>query len=99
HGARRCLNMRSRRGERQNLFSNSGFAEHLLAILDVAVSAHDDVVVAGIMQQRITFIIESYSDVRWSRAQRLEISRRVIVIMKVDHHDESHRKRVLWSEG
>mgnify|MGYP003578698758 CR=1 FL=1 len=56
------LHMRSRRRRLQDLFGNSGFHEHLFAVLDFAVPTDADVVVARVLQQRITFICEVPQD-------------------------------------
>ena len=83
-GGRRLFYMRAWRSERDNLRIDAGGAQHLLAVVDVAVAAHGDVVVAGIVQSRIFLCVIGDADGAWSLFNGLDVFRWIVMIMKVD---------------
>src|SRR5205085_9049912 len=72
--------------EAEHLLVHSVLLEHCLAIGDVAMAAHGDVVVARIVKDRIAFTVDRHLHPARSGAQRIEVSLRVEVIVKVDDH-------------
>src|SRR5690242_1405090 len=80
----RLLNVRARRGERDDLSVDFGFAQDLGPIGDVAVAAHGNVVVARVVQLRIALGVVVNADGAWSLLNGLHVLRRIVMIMEVD---------------
>src|SRR5205814_1907983 len=95
-GGRRLFYMRARRGESDDLGIDAGVTQDLLAVVDVTMAGDCDVVVAGIMQARISRGIVRDADRAWSLFNGLDVLRRVVVIMKVDR---GHSCSVLWVQA
>ncbi len=60
--------------------------EHALAIRDVAMSAHGDVVVAGIVQARIALGVDRQLDGAVAGLERVEVLGRIEVVVNVNQH-------------
>ena len=92
HGATRLLDVRSRCRQADDLGVDSFVREHVLAVGDVAVATHRDIVIAGIMHAGISLAVEGDTDDALLVAQGIEIFRRVEMIMDVDDH-RTHGRR------
>jgi hypothetical protein len=86
------LDVRARRCERDYLGRDALTLEHPLAILDVAMSGDGDVVVARVMQTRISFGIDCNPDDAVAAAERVKILRRIEMIVDVDQVVQLARK-------
>src|SRR5207249_9415975 len=86
-GARQRLDVRAGRREGQHLPVHALAREHLLAIGDVAVAAHRDVVIARIADDRIAVGVGRQLYRRGSAAQCFEILGWVVVVVEVDDHE------------
>ena len=84
--------MRARSSQRDYLSSYALSLENTLAIHDIPVTRHRDVVIAGIMQAGITFGINCYSDDAVAAAKRVEILGRIKVIVGVDEVGQLARR-------
>src|SRR5438876_5830502 len=76
--------MRARRREAEHLPINAMLVQHGLAISDVAMTAHSDVVVARVMQNRVAVAVDRHLNSARSGAERVEIRLRIKVIVEVD---------------
>ncbi len=85
-GARRRLDVRARRREGQYLQVHALALQHLLAIGDVAVPAHGNVVVARVADDRIALVVGGQLHGRGALPQRVEVFRRIVVVVKIDDH-------------
>src|SRR5689334_14869557 len=84
--------MRSGRSERDHLPINAHRSQDFFAVVNVAMTAHGNVVVAGIVQQRITFVVMRDANRAGSALERTEIRRRIVMVMEVnDRHASSLR--------
>ena len=75
--------MRAWRGERDYLGVDALALEHALAIDDVPVTGNGDVVITGVVQAGIAFRVYRDVDDAVAAAQRVEILRRIEVIVDV----------------
>ena len=76
--------MRPRRRQRDDLGVDALLVEHGLAVRDVAMPGDHDVVVAGIVDDRIAVGVDGDVERTARRRERVEVFGRVIVIMEVD---------------
>ncbi len=83
-GGRRLFYMRARRGEGDDLGRDAGGAQHLLAVVDVAMAAHGDVVVAGIVQPGVAVVVMRDAHGAGALFDRFDVLGRIVMIMKVD---------------
>ncbi len=90
-GALGRLDVRAGRRERDHLRVDAFLLEHVLAIRDVAMPAHRDVVVARIVETRIALGVDRQLDDAVARLERVEVFRRIEVVVNVNQHG-------LWSE-
>ena len=81
--------MRAGRGQAEDLCVDAMLSQHAFAIRDIAMSAHRNVVVAGIVKDRIAFNIDCDAHAARSRSKRIEVSLRVEVIVEVDDPHQS----------
>ena len=75
--------MRARSGERDYLGGNALLLEHTMSIRDVAMPGDGNVIVARVVQTRITITIDRNSDDAIAAAERVQILRRVKMIVDV----------------
>ena len=84
--------MRARSCERDYLSRDALLLENTLAIHDISVTRNSDVVIAGVVQARITFGINCYPDYAVAAAKRVEILGRIKVIVGVDQVGQLARR-------
>ena len=84
-GALRRLDLRTRRGQRGDLHGDAVLVEHIGAIREIAVAAHGDVVVAGVMDHRIAVRIGRHPHAAAARSQGVEILRWVVVVVEINY--------------
>jgi hypothetical protein len=80
--------VRARGGEAEHLGVHAVLGQHLLAVVDVAVAADGDVVIAGVMQAGIAIGIDGDAHGAGARLQRLQVSGRVKVVVEIN---DSHQ--------
>src|SRR5262249_38774431 len=83
-GGRRVLYMCARRGEGDDLGVNAGGAQDLGAVGDVAVAAHGDVVVAGIVEAGVAFRVMRPVGCGGSLFDGFDVLRWIVMVMEVD---------------
>src|SRR5208282_5529950 len=72
-GIRGGLDVRSGGGERNDLGVDAGFGEHALAIVDIAMAANGDVVIAGVVEARIAVIVHGDAHVAGAGAKGVDV--------------------------
>src|SRR5688572_24140551 len=78
--------MHARGRERQHLARDAMLIEHAFAVVEVAVARNENVVVARVMQTRVSLGVEVHPYLEPAGLDRVQVLRRVIVIVKVDDH-------------
>ena len=58
--------------------------QHFAADLEVALAGDGDVVIAGIVEQRVAVIVDGDFDRAFAGLQRFQISGRIVMIVKVN---------------
>lgn len=84
--------MRARCSERDYLGGDTLSLQHPLSIHDIPVARHRDVVIARVVQARITFGIYRDPDCTVAAAKRVEILRRIKMIVDVDQVGQLARR-------
>ena len=84
--------MRARSGERNYLGGDTLSLEHPLPIHDVPVSRHCHVVIAGVVKARVAFRINRNPDYTVATAKRVEILRRIKMVVNVDEVGQLARR-------
>ena len=84
--------MRARSCERDYLSGDALSLQHPLAKYDVPVTRNGDVVIAWVVQARITLRINRYPDYAVAAAKRVEILGRIEVIVNVDQVGQLARR-------
>jgi hypothetical protein len=74
----------ARRGEGYDLSIDAGVAQDLLAVVDVAVAANGNIVVAGIVQSGIAGVVMGDPDCAGSLFNGLYVFGWVVMVMEVD---------------
>ena len=76
--------MRAGCGESNDLSINTGIFQNLLAIFNVAMAGHSDVVIARVMQAGITGRVMRNADRAWSLFNGFDVFGWIEMIMKID---------------
>ena len=84
HCGGRFFNVGTRRGEGNDLGVHTGLAQHLFPVINVAMAAHRDVVIARIVQRRIALIVMSNAHGAWPFFDGFNVLRRVVVVVKIN---------------
>ena len=90
HGAVGRLDVRAGRRERDDLRVHALLLEHGLPVRDVAMAAHRDVVVTGIVNARIAFGVDRDFDGAVSRLEGIQVFGRIEVVVDVNQHVEGN---------
>src|ERR1700688_1307724 len=85
HRLRRRLHVGPGSGQAQHLGVHPQLLQQLLAVVDVVVAADGDVVVARVVQARVALGVDGDPHIGVAGAQRVEVRRRVEVVVAVDH--------------
>ncbi len=80
--------MRARSGQRDHLRVHPGSLQNLFAVIDVAMARHGNVVVTGIMQAGIPFLVVSNPHRARTLLQRLDIFGRIVMIVKINNRHQ-----------
>lgn len=84
--------MRARSRERDYLGRDTISLQHPLPIHDVPMPRHRHVVIAGVVKARVAFRINCNPDYTVAAAKRVEIFRRIKMVVNVDQAGQLARK-------
>ncbi len=93
HGVCGRFHVRPGSRQRNHLHVDAVFCEFAFAKIDVAMPAHRDVVIAGIMQPRIALRVEINFHHARTRAQRIQIRRRIVMIVNINNRHSGFSSR------
>ena len=93
------FHVRAGSGQGDHLGIDSVIDQHLLAVIDIAMAGDADVVIAGVEDARIAVGIDGDFDGAGPGAERVEIGRRIVVVVEVDDRHDGGEEEILSCKG